>query len=86
MITIFWWFLPYISKSVTGLHVFPPILNPPLPTSPPHPIPLYCPRAPALGALPHTVNLHWPSVLHKVIYMFQYYSLKSSHPHLKCGF
>ena len=45
-----------------------------------HPIPLGCPRAPALGSLLHAWNLHWSSVLHTVIYMFQCYSLKSSHP------
>ena len=49
---------------------------------PPHPIPLGCPRAPALGAQLHTSNLHWSSTLHMVVYMFQYYSMPSSHPHL----
>ena len=44
-----------------------------------HPIPLGCPRALALGALFHTLNLHWPCVLHMIVYMFQCYSLKSSH-------
>ena len=44
---------------------------------PPHPIPLGCPRAPALGALLHALNLHWSSILHMVIYMFQCYSLIS---------
>jgi len=44
---------------------------------PPHPIPLGCPRAPALGALLHALNLHWSSILHIVIYMFQCYSLIS---------
>ena len=27
-------------------------------------------------------NLHWSSILHTVIYMLQFYCLKSSHPHL----
>ena len=49
---------------------------------PPHPIPLDCPRAPALGALLHASNLHWPSVLYMVMYMFQCYSLNSPHPNL----
>ena len=49
---------------------------------PPHSIPVGCPRAPALGALLHALNLHWSSILHMVIYMFQFYSLKSSHPRL----
>ena len=61
-------------ESATGM------LNPsPLP---PHPIPLRCSRALALGALIHASNLHWSSVLHVVIYMFQCYSPKSSHHHL----
>ena len=49
---------------------------------PPHPIPLGCPRAPALSALLYALNLHWSSVLHMEIYMFQCYSLISSYPHL----
>ena len=49
---------------------------------PPHSILLGCPRAPALGALLKALILHWSSILHMVIYMFQWYSLKSSHPHL----
>ena len=60
-----------------GVHVSP-ILNPP----PSHPIPLGCPSAPALSALFNASNLDWWSVSHMVIYMFQCYSLKSSHPHL----
>ena len=48
----------------------------------PHPIPLGCPREPALGALEHASNFHWPSILHMVMNMFQCYSLKSPHPHL----
>ena len=49
---------------------------------PPHPIPLGCLRAPALGALLHASNLHWSSILHMVMYMSQCCSLKSSHPRL----
>ena len=41
----------------------------------PYPIPLGCPRAPALGALLRASNLHWSSILHMVIYIFQCYSL-----------
>ena len=40
------------------------------------------PRALALGALLHALNWHWSSILHMVMYMFQGYSLKSSHPRL----
>ena len=38
-----------------------------------------CHRAPALGALRHTSNSHWLSILHVVTYTFQGYSLESSH-------
>ena len=44
----------------------------------PHPTPLGCHRAQALGALSHSSNSHWLSVLHMVMYMFQCYCLKSS--------
>ena len=64
-------------KSATGAHVVPRILNPP---STSLLIPLVCPRVPASSALLHASNLHWSSVLHMVIYMFQCYSLISSHP------
>ena len=60
--------------SATGAHVFP---HPePLSHLLPHPNPLGCPRAPALSGLLHTSTLHWSSILHMVIYMFQCYSLK----------
>ena len=47
---------------------------------PPHPIPLGYPSAPALSALFHASNLDWSSISRMIIYMFQCYSLKSSHP------
>ena len=40
------------------------------------------PSAPALSTLSHASNLDWWSISHMVIYMFQCYSLKSSHPRL----
>ena len=49
---------------------------------PPHPIPLGCPSARTLSALFHAWNLDWSSILHMVIYMFQCYSLISSHTSL----
>ena len=49
---------------------------------PPHPIPLGLPSAPALSTLSHALNLNWRSVSHMIIYMFQCYSLRSSHPGL----
>ena len=45
---------------------------------PPHPIPLGQPSAPALSTLSHELNLDWWSVSHMIIYMFQFYSLRSS--------
>ena len=67
-------------ESAAGIHVS----SPPEPPShlPPNPILLGCPRAPALGAMPHALNLQWSSILHMVMYMFHCYSLKSSHPRL----
>ena len=65
-------------ESATGAHVSP---HPECPSQlPPHPIPLGCLRAPALSALLQALNWHWSSILYMVIYMFQCYSLKSSHP------
>ena len=49
---------------------------------PPHPIPQGHPSAPALSTLSHASNLDWWSSSHMIIYMFQHYSLKSSHPRL----
>ena len=49
---------------------------------PPHPIPLGCPSALPLSALFDASNLDWRSASHMLIYIFQCYSLKSSHPHL----
>ena len=60
-----------------GAHVSPH----PEPVShlPPGPIPLGCPRAPALSALLHGSNLHWSSILPMVICVFHCCSLRSSH-------
>ena len=73
-------FAIYQHESATGIRVS----SPPEPPShhPPYPIPLGYPGAPALGALLHALNLHWSSVLHMVIYMFQCYSLKLCQPYL----
>ena len=73
-------FVIHWHESAAGVHVCPQ----PEPSShlPPYPILLGCSRALALSALLHASNLHWSSVLHMVIYMFQCYFLKSSHPHL----
>ena len=44
------------------------------------PIPQGHPSKPALSTLSHALNLDWWSISYMVIYMFQCYSLKSSHP------
>ena len=49
---------------------------------PPHPISQGHPRAPALSTLFHASDLDWWSISRMIIYMFQCYSLKSSHPRL----
>ena len=79
--TILWCFLPYINMNQPWVYMGTPHPEPPS-HFPTYPIPLGCPRAPALGALLCASNLHWSSILHMVIYMFHCYSLKSSHPHL----
>ena len=71
--------LPYIDMNQPLGYMCSPHPEPPS-HLPPHPIPLGCPSAPALNALLQASNLHWSSISHMVIYMFQYYSLKSSHP------
>ena len=75
--TILWWFCHTSTWIRHGCTYVPPCWTPS--HLPPHPIPLGCPRALALGALLHTSNLRWPSILHMVTYTFQCYSLKSSH-------
>ena len=52
-----------------GMHMSPPSWNPA--HFPPHPAPLCCHRALALGFLRHTSNTHWLSILFIVMYMFQ---------------
>ena len=74
---ILWWFSPFTNMDWLNIYMCPPILN--LFTPPSHPIPLGCPRALALGALLQASNLHWSSISHMVMYMFQCYSLKSAH-------
>ena len=67
LITKLCWFLPYITMHQLRVYI----------------IPLGCPWALALSALLHAPNLHWSSISHMVVYMFQCYSLKSSLPCLK---
>ena len=79
IITILWWFLPYISMNWPSVYMYPLYPEPPS-HLPSHPLPPGYHRAPALGVLYHTSNSQWSSVLHVVMYMFHCYSLKSSQP------
>ena len=73
----FWHTFTWISHGYTCVpHPDPPF------HLPPHPIPQGHPSAPALSTLSHASNLDWRSISHMIIYMFQCYSLKSSHPRL----
>ena len=63
-----------------GVHVYPFLNHPP--HLPCYPIPQGHPSAPALRTQSHASNLDWQSISHMAIYMFQCYSLKSSHPRL----
>ena len=65
-------------ESAMGIHVFP-ILSLPL-TSRPIPTFRVIQCIIPLSTLPHASNLDWQSISYMVIYMFQCYSLKSSHP------
>ena len=66
-------------ESATGVHASPVLNRAPPPPSASHPSEL----SQCIGFAPlHASNLDWSSVSHMVIYMFQCYSLKSSHPRL----
>ena len=65
-------------ESAIGIHVSPLSQTPS--HLPPHPIPLGCQKTLVWCALHYTSNSHWLCILHTVMYMFQCYSLKSSHP------
>ena len=60
-------------ESTMGVHVSP---------IPPTSLPIPSQSAPALSTLSHASNLDWRSSSHMAIYMFQFYSRKSSHPRL----
>ena len=80
LITILWWLLPCIDMNQPQVYMCP---HPEPPSHlPPHPIPQGCPSTLALSTLFHASNLDWSSISHMVIYMFQCYSLKTSHPRL----
>ena len=76
--TILYWFcntLTWICHECTCVpHPEPPS------HIPPHTIPLGHPSAPAPRTLYHASNLDWQFISHVIIYMFQCYSPKLSHP------
>ena len=78
--TILCQFLPFINISQPQAYTFPVPLEPPS-HLPPHPSPLGCHRAPVWTPC---ITQWSPTgyVLHKVMHMFQCYSLHTSHPFL----
>ena len=72
IITILWWALRYISMSQPWVSVCSPSWPPPSCS----PVLPGCQRALSLGALLYTSDSHW----HMAVCMFQWYSLKASHP------
>ena len=70
--------LPYIDMNQPRVYMCSPSWLPLPPPSPSHPS--GHPSVPTLSTLSHASNLDWWSVSHMIIYMFQWYSLKSSHP------
>ena len=73
--------MPYIGMNQPWVYMCSPSWTP-LQPPPPHPISQGHPSAPALSTLSHESNVDWRPISHMVIYMFQCYSLKSSHPRL----
>ena len=78
--TILWWFLPHVDMHQPWVSMFPCVPKAPPSPSPSHPSGLS--QSLALSALFHASNLDWSSISHMIIFMFQCYSLKSSHSHL----
>ena len=79
LITILWWVLPCIHMNQPWVYMCSPILTL-RPTSLPIPFLRFITRATALSTLSHASNLVWRSISHMIIYTFQCYSPKSSHP------
>ena len=80
LLTILWWVLPYTDMNQPQVYMCSPSWAPS--HLPPYPIPQGHPSAPAPSTLSHALNLDGRSISHMIIYMFQCYSLRSSHPHL----
>ena len=76
--------LPYIDMNQPWVYMCSPSWNPFPPPSPSHPSgSSQCSSSehPCTSAS-FASNLDWRSVSHMIVYMFQWYSLKSSHPRL----
>ena len=72
-------FMPYVSMNQPKVFICSLPLEP-LSHLPPHPTPLDYLRAPDLSSLHHTAQSHQLSILHAVMYVFQFYFLNLSHP------
>ena len=71
-------FLPYIDMNQVWVYVSCPSWTPITHPSPSYPSGTSQCTSPE--HLSHSLNLDWQSVSHMIIYMFQCYSLRSSHP------
>ena len=82
--TIILWYCDSFCHTSTwiscGCKCVPPSWTPLPPPSSPYPSRLY--QTTDFSVLLHASNLHWSSILHMVIYMFQWYPFISSHPRL----
>ena len=67
-------FLPNVNMNQSQAYVCPLPLEPPSHPHP-HPTPPGCHRAPAC----YTATSHWLSMVHTGVYVYQCYSLRSSH-------
>ena len=76
--TVLQWFLPYIDRNQPWIYMCSSSRSPLPPPSPSHPSGSSQCTSPE--HLSHAFNLGWRSVSHWIIYIFQYYSLRSSHP------
>ena len=74
------WFLSYTDMNQLWVYMCPPSWAPLLPASPS--LPSGSSQCSSPSTMSHASNLNWRSVPHMIIYMFQCYSLKSSHARL----
>ena len=79
-ITILYWFLSYTDMNQPWIYMYSPSRSPLLPPSPSHPSGSSQCTSPK--HLSHGSNLGWQSVSPLILYLFQCYSLRTSHPHI----